>query len=97
MSTHVESLAFKVWRDHITNMIQAASFDYNRDNSDILHRIQDKLAHFEDKLLELKEVTTILEIGLWKMKINALSLRGDATHNQKKSRQMNQVLDNNAV
>jgi hypothetical protein len=84
MSTHVESLAFKVWRDHITNMIQAATFDYNRDNSDILHRIQDKLAHFEDILLELKEVTTMLEIGLWKMKINALSLKGDATRHQKK-------------
>jgi hypothetical protein len=84
MSTHVESLAFKVWRDKITNMIQTANFQFPLDNTVILRRIQAKVAHFEEELLELKEVTTILEIGLWKMKINALSLRGDATHNQKK-------------
>ena len=32
MSTRVEALAFKVWRDYVTNMIQAATFDYSRDN-----------------------------------------------------------------
>jgi hypothetical protein len=80
----VESLAFNVWRDPITNMIQAAMFDSSSDNSYILHRIQYKIAHFADELLELKEVTTMLEIGLWKMKINAPSLKGDATRHQKK-------------
>jgi hypothetical protein len=49
-----------------------------------LHRIQDKISHFADELLDLKEVTTMLEIGLWKMKINAPSLKGDATRHQKK-------------
>ena len=34
MSTRVEALAFKVWRDYVTNMIQAATFDYSRDESE---------------------------------------------------------------
>ena len=51
MSTHVESLAFKVWRDPITNMFQAATFDSSSDNSYILHRIQYKIAHFAENSL----------------------------------------------
>jgi hypothetical protein len=86
---HVESLAFKVWRDPITNMIQAATFDSSSDNSYILHRIQYKIAHFADELLESKEVTTMLEIGLWKMKINAPSPSPEE--------KMNQALEVNAV
>jgi hypothetical protein len=70
-STRVEALSFKLWRDHITNMIQTADFKYNGEESqNILHRIQEKLAHFEDELPKLKEVTTILELALWKMQIN---------------------------
>jgi hypothetical protein len=40
LSDRVEALAFKVWRDHITNMIQTSNFEYNNDNSIILYRIQ---------------------------------------------------------
>jgi hypothetical protein len=32
MSERVEALPFKVWRDHITNMIHTAKFEYNGDN-----------------------------------------------------------------
>jgi hypothetical protein len=40
-----------------------------RDNSAILRGIRSKLAHFEVELTKLKEVTTILELVLWKTKI----------------------------
>jgi hypothetical protein len=70
MSTRVEALAFQVWRDYITNMIQTSNFQHNRDNSFILNRIREKLAYFEDELPKLKEATTILELALWKLRMN---------------------------
>jgi hypothetical protein len=88
MSTRVEALAFKVWRDHITTMIQTACFVWGRvcrrDNSNILHEIQAKVAHFEDEYPKLKEVTTIIELALWKVRINENLLQEEATHCQKK-------------
>jgi hypothetical protein len=56
----VEALAFKVWRDYITNMIQTANFQCNV----ILRRIQAKVARFEDEYPRLKEITSILELAL---------------------------------
>jgi hypothetical protein len=50
MSTRVEALDFQVWRAHITNMIHTAAFQCRRGNSAVLHQIQEKLTHFEDKL-----------------------------------------------
>ena len=70
MSERVEALPFKVWRNHITIMIRTANFNWNGNNSDILREIRSKLDHFEDKLPQLKEVTTILELALWKMRMN---------------------------
>jgi hypothetical protein len=69
MSSRVEGLAFKVWRDHIRYLIQTANFKCIEDNSDILRSIRDKLAHLEDELPKLKEATTILDLALWKMNI----------------------------
>ena len=55
------------------------------DNSVILHGIRSKLDHFEDKLPQLKQVTTILELALWKMKMNEKKSHQDiATSSQKK-------------
>jgi hypothetical protein len=84
MSSRVQALPFKVWRDFITNMIQTAAFEYDRDNSAILHRIQDQCTHFEDELPKLKEATSILELALWKMKMNEKSHHDNATQSQKK-------------
>ena len=94
LSTHVEALPFKVWRGCISNMIQNSNFashgDYQNsnfenygDNLDILREIQSKLAHFEGELPKLKEVTTILELAMWKMKLNEKSPYM-ATQRQKK-------------
>jgi hypothetical protein len=84
MSSRVQVLHFKVWRDFITNMIQTAAFEYFRGNSAILHRIQDQCTHFEDELPKLKEITSILELALWKMKMNENSHHDRATQSQKK-------------
>jgi hypothetical protein len=90
MSSCVEGLPFKVWRDHVTKMIVTSTFKWNsnfrrsEDNSDILHRIRDKFVQFDDKLSKLKEVTSILEIVLWKMKLNEKGCQDMATQSQKK-------------
>jgi hypothetical protein len=84
LSERVEALAFKVWRESITNMIQTSNFEYNFDNSLILHRIRNRIAHYEDKLPILKEVTSILELALWKMKINDTSHQQKSAIHQKK-------------
>jgi len=73
MSERVEALPFKVWRNYITAMIQTADYKLGRDNSNVLRSVRAKVAHFEDKLTQLKEVTTILELALWKMKMNEKS------------------------
>ena len=70
MSDRVEALAFIVWRDHIKNMLHSAYFEWGSSNQNILHRIREKLTHFEDELPKLKEITTIFELALWKLRMN---------------------------
>jgi hypothetical protein len=84
MSERVRALAFKVWRDHITNMIQTSNFEYKRDNFVILREIRAKLAHFEDELPKLKEATTLLELALWKKRIRATIQQQKTARSQKK-------------
>ena len=50
MAERVKALAFSVWRDCITNMIQSADYDYYKDNLSILHGIQRRITHVQDKL-----------------------------------------------
>jgi hypothetical protein len=85
MSERVEALPFKIWRDHVTNMIQNATFKWREDNHPILRRIQEKLAYFEEELPKLKDATTMLELALWKMKMsqNGQNIKNQ-THCQKK-------------
>jgi len=84
ISSRVEALAFKIWRDHITNMIHTADYKRSMDNSTILRLIRDKCARFENELPKLKEATTILELALWKMSIHNHSLKENTTGHQKK-------------
>jgi hypothetical protein len=49
-----------------------------------LREIRAKLAHFEDELQKLKEVTTILELALWKMRMNEKKSKDVDTKSQKK-------------
>jgi hypothetical protein len=84
LSARLEALPFNIWRDCISNMIQTANFIWTIDNSFILREIRAKFDHFEDELSQLKQVTTILEIALWKMKMNEKSHQDLTTQSQKK-------------
>ena len=75
MSERVDALAFKSWRDYVTNMIHTAALVFDGDNSAVLHRIRAKVAHFEDEYPRLKEITSILELALWKSRMNASHLQ----------------------
>jgi hypothetical protein len=84
MSERVETLAFKVWRDHITNMIHSADFEWDEDNFSILRWIRTRIAHFEDEYPKLKETTSILELALWKLRMNEKIPQEEASHCPKK-------------
>ena len=84
LSDCVEALPFKIWRDDIRHMIQTADYKWGRDNSVILHEIRAKVSHFEDELPKLKEITTILELTIWKLRINENITQEEATNCQKK-------------
>jgi hypothetical protein len=87
LSDCVKALPFKVWSDCISNMIRPYKFTkYGRDNSGILRGIRAKLDYFDEEFHKLKQVTTILEIVLWKMKINENSSQEMATQSQKKTK-----------
>ena len=87
LSDRVEALALKVWRNHITNMIHTAAFEWSRDNSAVafLHRIREKRTHFEDEILRLKEVTSILQLAVWNLKLNKTIHQDLSTRHQKKT------------
>ena len=84
MSSHVEALAFRVWRHNITIMIHSADFKWGRSNQNIIHRIRARVADFEDEYRKLKEITIILELALWKLRMNEKIPEEEATHYQKK-------------
>jgi hypothetical protein len=91
LSTSVEALAFKIWRDYVTNMIHNAPFASNNTvigNNNIFSRIQAKVVHFEVELPKLKDATTILEMKIFLLRRQLTTRR--------KSRLMNQALENNA-
>jgi hypothetical protein len=85
MATIVEALAFEVWRDYMTNVIHSAEFNHgDSGNISIIQRIRAKIAHFEDKYLKLKDITTILELAFWKLRMNENVLQGEATQRKTK-------------
>ena len=68
----------------IKNMIHTANFEYNGDNFGILRCIRARIAHFEDEYLKLKEITTILELALWKLRMNENIPQEEVSHCHKK-------------
>ena len=66
----MEALAFKVWRETITNMIHTGDYKHNEDNHSILHGIRRRITHFQEEVPKLKEATTILELALWKNRLD---------------------------
>jgi hypothetical protein len=87
MTERVEALAFKVWRDHITNMIQTSNFEHGGGEiQNILRAIREKLAHFEDELPKLKEAATLLKLALWKKRINDTIQQQKTARSRKKAK-----------
>jgi hypothetical protein len=85
MATNVEALAFEVWRDFMTNVIHSAEFNHgDNGNISIIQSIRAKVAHFEDKYLNLQDITTILELALWKMRMNGNIPQEKATQRKTK-------------
>jgi hypothetical protein len=84
MSDHVDALEFRLWRDHVTSIIQTVNFQHNGDNRSILREIRAKLDHFEHELTKLKAVTTILELALWKMNMSKNGHQDRVTQSQQK-------------
>ena len=72
MAEHVEALAFNVWRDQIKCIIHSFNEwpDEEGGESNALRLIREKLAQLEDEYAKLKEIMTILELALWKMRMN---------------------------
>ena len=79
MSVRVEALAFKVWHDFIINMIHTADFASGGGTQHIISRIRAKVVQFEDELPKLREVTRILELALWKVRMDEKSYRRNMT------------------
>jgi hypothetical protein len=80
LAERVEALAFTVWRDYISNMIQTGEFKYNYwVNFHTIQRIREKVAHFEDEYIKQKELMTLLELALWKMRMNENISQEEAT------------------
>jgi hypothetical protein len=84
LSSRVEALPIRVWCDHIENMIQTADYRWSMDNAVILRAIRYKLAYFEDELPKFEEVTTIIELALWKTRLDESVHKRGTTHRPKK-------------
>jgi hypothetical protein len=84
LSDFVKALPFKVWRDHIKNLIHTANYKWEEDNHSILYGIQEKLAYFEDTLFQLEEATTIIELALWKTRLDESIHKRRTTYRPKK-------------
>ena len=65
-------------------MICAADFKWGEHNFHIIQGIRARVAHFEAEHFKLKEITTILELAVWKLRMNENIPQEEATHHQKK-------------
>jgi hypothetical protein len=88
ISTRVEALAFKFWRDQIRTIVHSADFKsgYGNHGNQFILLIQAKIAQFEEELPKLREVTTILELALWKMGMDQANNQESETRPRKKEK-----------
>ena len=69
-----------------TAILSHIALNERKNNNRITAEIQDNLHHIENELRELKEITTILELALWKMRMNEESHNEKSTPRQKKGK-----------
>ena len=68
-SERVKAIGLSQWRDGITNVIATQTIDYRRLELYLI-KIRSQLAHLEQEYFALKTSTTLLELALWKNKLN---------------------------
>jgi hypothetical protein len=86
LSTRLEAIGLRVLRDRARDTIYTTKFNQYGSNNGIIAQIQEKFDHIENELRELKETTTILELALWKMRMNEESHNEKSTRRQKKGK-----------
>jgi len=83
-SSLLEDIDIGVLCDWARDMIYSTRFSEHHCNQRIIAQIQDNLYQNDDETHNLKEATTILELALWKMRINEESHNKSATRSHKK-------------
>jgi hypothetical protein len=99
MSDRLDALPFKVWRDYIKNVVHSVEFKFNQQfvNQNIISTIQAKVIHFEAEYPKLKEITTLLELAVWKMRMNENIPQEEVSRCQKKMKTDESSIRRNAV
>ena len=69
----VNAIGLKLWRDGIYESLRNQKASYTDQRRAHIDRIRTKLANVETKFRHLKEATSIVELAMWKHKINGCS------------------------
>ena len=72
-SERLNAIGVKQWRTNITNRIDKIQTCSTFDRHECLASIRTKIATDEGEYHKLREVTAILELALWKAKMNDIS------------------------
>lgn len=74
ISKRVKALGLKQWRDDMSISPETKAWK-SGEKRELLASVQSKLAHYEAGYRKLKEATSMLELALWKAKIDAKGRR----------------------
>ena len=83
ISTRVDAIGLKLWRDDMAEMM-AELIPSKQSKGDWLSDVKSKLSHYEAEYQQLKEATSTLELALWKTKLDELGKGGDTMSNKKR-------------
>jgi len=73
IATRIDAIGLKLWRDDISHIHcrKQHYYQYHK-RREYLVEVETKLVHYETEYHKLKEATSILELALWKHKMNDL-------------------------
>ena len=68
----INAIGLKQWRDNVINKVMSPDFimPFDVEEGTWLDDIRSKLSQYEDDYSKLKEATSLLELALWKIKLN---------------------------
>ena len=82
----VNAIGLKLWRDDVAEMM-AEPIPSKQSKGVWFSNVKSKLSHYEAEYQQLKEATTMLELALWKMKLdesNCQGGKGETQYNKKR-------------